>query len=72
MSLSVPRRHGRRGDDEARLGQLVADTAVPQRGFSRAAHERILVDDPYVQEDVFGTRSLREWRPFIASSLDAG
>lgn len=34
------------------------------------ALDEILADDPYVQEDVFGTRSVRHWRPFIASSLD--
>ena len=33
--------------------------------------ERLLVDDPYVQHDVFGTRSLHEWRPFIAGDLSA-
>jgi len=36
------------------------------------AFERILADDPYIQEDVFGTRSAREWQPFITSSLDPG
>lgn len=31
--------------------------------------ERLLTDDPYVIEDVFGTRSVRRWRPFIAGEL---
>lgn len=35
------------------------------------ALERVFAADPYVQEDVFGTRSVRRWNPFIASSLDA-
>jgi uncharacterized protein len=34
--------------------------------------ERLLADDPYVAEDVFGTRSVREWRPFVAGDLGAG
>jgi len=34
--------------------------------------ERLLADDPYVTEDVFGTRSVREWRPFVAGNLGAG
>jgi uncharacterized protein len=33
--------------------------------------ELLLAHDPYVQEDVFGTRSVREWRPFIAGDLRA-
>jgi uncharacterized protein YciI len=33
--------------------------------------ERLLADDPYVQHDVFGTRSIHEWRPFIVGDLSA-
>lgn len=33
--------------------------------------ERILAQDPYVREDVFGTRSVHEWQPFIAGDLGA-
>jgi len=32
---------------------------------------RILDEDPYVQEDVFGTRSIRAWQPFIAWGVEA-
>jgi uncharacterized protein YciI len=51
------------GDDS---GALIVYSAKNEQAL-----ERILADDPYVQEDVFGTRSVREWRPFITSSLDA-
>ena len=36
------------------------------------ALERLLAEDPYVKEEVFGTRTVREWRPFITGDLDAG
>jgi uncharacterized protein YciI len=51
------------GDDS---GALIIYSAEDE-----PALERILADDPYVQEGVFGTRCVREWRPFITSSLEA-
>jgi uncharacterized protein YciI len=34
--------------------------------------EGVLAEDPYVTEDVFGRRSVHEWRPFIAGDLRGG
>lgn len=31
--------------------------------------ERLLADDPYVTEAVYGSRTVRAWRPFIAGDL---
>jgi len=36
---------------------------------SEAELERLLADDPYVLENVFGECVLREWRPIIGGAL---
>jgi uncharacterized protein len=33
--------------------------------------ERVLADDPYVKQNVFGRRSVHAWHPFIAGELGA-
>jgi uncharacterized protein len=77
--LEVRPRHREFLQELSRRGQVVA--AGPFRDDTGAlivyavadeqALERLLVDDPYVQENVFGTRSVREWVPFIAGDLAA-
>ncbi|HUJ56740.1 MAG TPA: YciI family protein [Gaiellaceae bacterium] len=60
----VVRAAGPFGDDD---GALIIYSLEDEEAL-----EHILADDPYVQEDVFATRSVREWRPFITSSLAVG
>ena len=75
--LEVRPRHRAYLQELAARGQvLAAGPFADERGAlivydvsDAAALDRLLADDPYTIEDVYGARTVREWRPIIAGDL---
>jgi uncharacterized protein len=76
--LAVRPRHRAYLDELKASGNLVAagpwaddsGALLIYAAENEAELERLLADDPYVVEDVFGERVLREWRPIVGGEVE--
>lgn len=76
--LAVRPRHRAYLDELKARGKLVAagpwaddcGALLVYDADDEAELERLLSDDPYVTSDVFGERTIREWRPIIGGQVD--